>query len=83
MSDSTYRNDRRVTIPRHAGAGIPESWIVNLNSLFIEVFRDVRSTDYNSATRYTRNGPVTPLLLPQVRLTLSDLLQRRATPRSR
>ncbi len=48
VSQSTYRFDRRVKLPRYAKAGIPLLWIVNLESRAIEVFSEPRGKSYAS-----------------------------------
>ncbi len=50
VSQSTYRFDRRVKLPRYARAGIPLLWIVNLESRAIEVFSEPRGRRYTSHT---------------------------------
>ncbi len=46
VSQSTYRFDRRVKLPRYAKAGIPLLWIVNLESRAIEVYSEPRGKSY-------------------------------------
>ena len=48
VSQSTYRYDRRVKLPRYAKAGIPLFWIVNLDDRAIEVFSKPRGQSYES-----------------------------------
>lgn len=48
VSQSTYRYDRKVKLPRYAKAGIPMLWIVKLESRTIEVFSNPRGKSYAS-----------------------------------
>ncbi len=48
VSQSTYRFDRAVKLPKYAKAGIPLLWIVNLESRAIEVFSEPRGKSYAS-----------------------------------
>ena len=48
VSQSTYRYDRRVKLPRYARAGLPLVWIVNLESRAIEVYSNPHSNRYGS-----------------------------------
>jgi Uma2 family endonuclease len=48
VSQSTYRYDRRVKLPRYARAGIPLVWIVNLESRTVEVYAEPRGKHYES-----------------------------------
>lgn len=40
VSDSTYRDDRRVKIPLYVNAGVP-AWIVNIPARIVECYADV------------------------------------------
>ncbi len=83
VADSSYRYDRRVKIPLFERAGIPEAWIVNVTSGYIEVFRDVSPSGYASVTRHGRGATISSLLLPNITVTVSDVLSRRTHRGSR
>jgi Uma2 family endonuclease len=48
VSQSTYRYNRQVKLPRYARAGIPLVWIVNLESRTVEVYWEPRGKHYTS-----------------------------------
>jgi len=58
VSQSTYRYDRRVKLPRYAKAGIPLLWIVNLESRAIEVFSKPRGKGYASRKAFAEGESV-------------------------
>ena len=58
VSQSTYRYDRKVKLPRYAKAGIPLLWIVNLESRAIEVFSKPRDRSYASRKVFTEGESV-------------------------
>jgi len=58
VSQSTYRFDRRVKLPRYAKAGIPLLWIVNLESRAIEVFSEPRGRRYASLIAFAEEQSV-------------------------
>jgi Uma2 family endonuclease len=70
----TYRYDREVKVPLYARAGIPEVWIVDLNHNVVEVFRMPSPTGYGSIVRIERNGTIAPVAIPDVVVTVADIL---------
>jgi len=58
VSQSTYRYDRRVKLPRYAKAGIPLLWIVNLESRAIEVFSLPQGKSYASRKAFAEGESV-------------------------
>jgi len=58
VSQSTYRFDRSVKLPKYAKAGIPLLWIVNLESRAIEVFSKPRGRGYASRKAFAEGESV-------------------------
>ena len=50
VSQSTYRFDTRVKLPRYARAGIPVVWIVNLDERVVEVYSEPQGRRYSHRT---------------------------------
>ena len=58
ISQSTYRYDRRVKLPKYAKAGIPQVWIVNPDSRTIEVHSEPRGKRYASCEVFAEGQSV-------------------------
>lgn len=54
VADTTVETDRRMKIPLHAGAGIPEVWLVNIPGERIEVYSDPEGKTYRQVRRFGR-----------------------------
>ena len=75
VSDSTVRTDRGEKARRYAQSGIPELWIFMLETGEIEVSRQPTPDGYADVQRYRRGDTLTIQALPDVRLTVDELLQ--------
>ena len=75
VSASTLRTDRRVKARRYAQSGIPELWILVLETEQIEVSRQPTPEGYADVQAYRRGDTLTIQALPEVRLTVDELLQ--------
>ncbi|MYC07982.1 MAG: Uma2 family endonuclease [Chloroflexi bacterium] len=76
VSDSTIAYDRNVKIPKYAQAGVPEVWQVNLQHDLVDSYSDP-DTDtgrYRNVRRFLRGQTITPTLLPNATLNVSDIL---------
>jgi Uma2 family endonuclease len=73
-ADSSVAKDRGIKLPLYARAGIREYWLVDLEAGAIEVYREPGPHGYASLRRATRSDRLTPLLLPDVTLSGSDIL---------
>ncbi len=74
VADTSVEHDRSVKIPLYARAGVPEAWLVNLPADRIEVYRDPAGGSYAEVTSVSPSETVTPLLLPDARLSVADVL---------
>ena len=76
VSDSTLETDQEDKIPAYGRAGIPEVWIVNLNELTVEVYREPNFTGYGSKTVLSAGEQAKPLAFPDVAVDVAELLKR-------
>ena len=74
VSASTLRTDRGDKAKRYAQSGIPELWILVVASNEIEVSRLPTPEGYTDVRRYRRGDTLTIQALPDVRLTVDELL---------
>ena len=74
VADTSLEYDRSVKIPRYASAGIPEVWLVNLPDRHVAVYRHPKPDGYTQVTIVTRGATLTPLALPNARLSVDEIL---------
>lgn len=76
VSDSTLEADQENKLPAYGRAGVPEVWIVNLNELTIEVYREPNFTGYGAKTILHEGEQATPQAFPDVAVDVAELLKR-------
>jgi Uma2 family endonuclease len=76
VSDSTLETDQEDKVPAYGRAGIPEVWIVNLNELTVEIYREPNFTGYGSKTILQAGDQAVPLAFPDVIVDVAELLKR-------
>ncbi|MFL6236311.1 MAG: Uma2 family endonuclease [Thermoanaerobaculia bacterium] len=74
VADSSLSFDRRVKMHLYAEAGIPESWLVDLNSGTLHVYRRPSPEGYKDVRSYRRGESVAPEAFPDVVFTLDEIL---------
>ena len=74
VADSSLARDRKDKIPLYAAAGIPESWLVDLNSATLFVYRRPAPEGYQDVRAYRRGESVSPEAFPDVSFTLEEIL---------
>ena len=75
VADTSLQYDRDSKIPLYARYGIPEVWLVDLNSGTVEVYRDPTSEGYERVTKLEDpDAVVSSQILPQLRLTIREIL---------
>jgi Uma2 family endonuclease len=78
ISHSTLTLDRDVKIPLYGQAGIVEVWIINLQDKQLEVHREPHYTGYASVTVLQAGQKVSPLLFPDIKLNVGELIKQGA-----
>jgi Uma2 family endonuclease len=76
VSDSTLEADQTEKLPAYGRAGVAEVWIVNLNDVTIEVYREPHFTGYGSKTVLRAGGIVAPLTFPDATVDVAELLKK-------
>jgi len=76
ISDSTLDTDQTEKLPAYGRAGVAEVWIVNLNELIVEVYREPHFTGYGSKTVLCAGSQTAPLAFPDVTVDVAELLKR-------
>jgi len=76
ISDSTLEMDQAEKLPAYGRAGVAEVWIVNLNELTIEVYREPNFTGYGSKTILRAGETIAPLAFPDAVVDVAELLKR-------
>ncbi len=74
VSDTTLDYDRDVKTKLYAQAGIPETWVVDLNGERLLVFREPERGEYAQMTTLRRGTEATPSAFPEVILRVEALL---------
>jgi len=74
ISDSSLAKDRGIKAKLYADAGVPDYWVIDVNAMTIEVYRDPAGTGYRSVERHDASTRVTALRIPEVTVCLADLL---------
>lgn len=73
VADTTLSYDRNIKLKLYARAGIEESWIVNLQSRCIEVYREPTAHGYSRKIELGPGDTISPLALPTVKVVVADL----------
>jgi Uma2 family endonuclease len=74
VSDTTLRRDRRVKLALYARAGIPEFWIVNLETREVEIYRSPAGDVYASVEQKGPGDVTTIDALPGVTIPIRQVL---------
>lgn len=75
VADTSLRYDRLRKIPRYATVGIPEAWLVDLERNVIEVHTGPGTSGYEQRTIHDRSSTVSPLLFPDISISVSEVLR--------
>jgi Uma2 family endonuclease len=76
VSDTSLETDVEAKLPAYGRAGVREVWIVNLNHLTVEVYREPNFTGYGSKTVSRAGDQVSPLAFPDVVVDVGELLKQ-------
>ena len=75
VSDASLETDREDKLPAYGRAGVAEVWIVNLNELALEIYREPHFTGYASKTVLRAGDQVSPQAFPDVVVDVGELLK--------
>ncbi|MBX7218753.1 MAG: Uma2 family endonuclease [Blastocatellia bacterium] len=73
LSDTTLAYDRKTKVPLYARAGIPEVWILDLNTDTIEVFNEPVRGKYKTRKSFQRGETLVSPQLPKLHLTVDEI----------
>jgi len=76
ISDTSLETDQDDKLPAYGRAGIPEVWIVNLNDLTVEVYREPHFEGYASKQVFRAGEQASPAAFPDVSVDVTELLRR-------
>lgn len=79
-SESSLLHDRKRKASLYARMGIPDYWLMNLVDWQLEVYRDPQDGEYRSRTILRFGESVTPLVRPDLRIAVADLLPENGRP---
>lgn len=74
IADSTLQRDRTRKAKIYASAGIPEYWIVDLNSQQVIILRDPQANAYQSEQVLSIQAEIAPIAFPRIMIRLQNLL---------
>jgi Uma2 family endonuclease len=74
IANTTLVKDLGVKKELYALVGIPEYWVMNLQTLELVVFRDPIGNEYRSEI-CSSNGTISPLAFPEISIEISQLFR--------
>jgi Uma2 family endonuclease len=75
VADTSLLRDRNVKLPLYARVGVPEVWIIDLNSNAVFVHREPAEGDYGLIKRHVAADELAAIAFPAHKITVSALLQ--------
>lgn len=82
VADSTLKQDCEIKDKLYAQAGIADYWVVDLKNRQLHIFRHPTPTGYTSHLILTEPNQISPLVFPDVNLSLTAILSPIATSES-
>ena len=73
VSDTTLVYDRDAKMPIYARNGIVEAWLVDIQAQTVSIYQEPGKNGYRRLLTPARNESITPQLLPNVVVRLTDL----------
>lgn len=73
VADTTLAYDRKTKLHLYAQSGVAESWIVNLKSKCVEVYREPTADGYSKRIELQLQESASPLALPTIRVAVADI----------
>lgn len=75
ISDTTLETDQDEKLPAYGRAGVAEVWIVNLNELTVEIYREPNFTGYSNKVVLRPGDQARPAAFPDVAVDVAGLLK--------
>ena len=73
VADSSLRYDRVEKVPRYGGAGIPETWLVDLAAETVAVYTDLGRAGYAREQVRQRGDTIAATGVPELRLHVDEM----------
>lgn len=77
ISHSSIDRDRRIKLPLYAAAGIPEAWLLDIDSRKLEIYRDPFEGRFKSVTILAESETAATHFAPEASIRVSALLPSR------
>jgi Uma2 family endonuclease len=77
VAESSLLHDSKCKASLYARAEIPEYWLMNLVDWQLDVYRDPQDGEYRSRIILRSEDSVTPLVRPELRIAVADLLPQK------
>jgi Uma2 family endonuclease len=74
VADSTLEEDRKVKMPLHARAGIPEAWLVDLKTETVVRYAAPREGRYRLVRRLRRGQELVAAAIPGLRIPVAAIV---------
>ena len=74
VADTTAEYDRSIKVPLYARHRVWEVWVIDLQRDRVEIYRDPAPNGYREIRVARRGDRLTPLALPDVALSVDDIL---------
>ena len=74
VAETSVEYDREIKGPLYARAGIAEMWLVNLREEFVEIYTNPAGGSYQSVRRATRGESFASQSLPDMTLSVDEIL---------
>lgn len=75
VADTTVGYDRRYKLPIYARAGIPETWLADVNAKTVKVRTEPRHGAYTNDREVGLGGVLSPTAFPDVRIAVQDVFR--------
>jgi Uncharacterized protein conserved in cyanobacteria len=77
LADRTLREDRNEKAPLYARAGIPEYWVLDVNTQQLYVFREPRNEGYAQETVLDEQSQLAIIAFPEIAISVNQLFSER------
>lgn len=74
VSDSTVGFDRKTKAPKYGGAGVPETWLVDLGSERVEIHYETKEDTYGMVKICRRGEIAVSVTRPEISISVDELL---------